>query len=254
MAIPSVHLCTVVQCSRQGNFAELLLSAPALAAAARPGQFVHIRCSAAQLLRRPISVCDAQNGCLRLVFQVKGAGTAWLAARTAGDSLDVLGPLGSGFTLPSGRILVAGGGIGLPPLLYAARLSGQADCVAGFRSAEQAILLEDFQAVCGEVLTVTDDGSLGEAGFTADGVARMLARRPCAAVLACGPQKMLQTTAQAAAAAGVPCQVSLEERMGCGLGACLVCAVPIVRNGERQYLHVCKDGPVFPAEEVDWNG
>lgn len=252
---PSITLATISHCGRQGDFAELVLRAPVLAAAAQPGQFVHIRCGEAQLLRRPISICDASAGCLRLVFQVKGAGTAWLAARAPGEKVDVLGPLGHGFTLPAGRILVAGGGIGLPPLLYAARLHGQADCVAGFRSKEQALLLEAFQSVCGEVSVLTDDGSLGEKGFVADGVAAQLLRRDYAAVLACGPSRMLQTVAQAAAAAGTPCQVSLEERMGCGIGACLVCAVPIQGRGEEapHYLHVCKNGPVFPAEEVVWN-
>lgn len=250
----SVNFCTVTQCSRQGDYADLTLACAPLAAAARPGQFLHIRCGEGQLLRRPISVCDTGPETVRIVFQIKGAGTAWLAVRRPGDTLDVLGPLGNGFVLPEGRILVAGGGIGLPPLLLAARTAGEADAVAGFRSAQQVILEDEFRAVCGRLELMTDDGSAGTQGFVAEGVARLLARQQYAAVLACGPRRMLQTTAQAAQAAGVPCQVSLEERMGCGLGACLVCACSIRRAGRTQYLHVCKDGPVFSAEEVVWDG
>jgi dihydroorotate dehydrogenase electron transfer subunit len=249
----NLYNAPVTRIARDGEFVDLTIRCPELARAAKPGQFLHIRCGHSRVLRRPISICDTEDGCLRMVFQVKGSGTQWLAERTVGQALDVLGPLGNGYDLPQGRVLVAGGGIGVPPMLKTAKAATAADAVLGYRSAAQAILLTEFQDACGTVKVMTDDGSLGDRGFVADGVRAMLASQHYDAVLACGPKIMLKTTAQAAAEAGVPCWVSLEERMGCGIGACLVCACKTKKDGQEQYSHVCKNGPVFSAEEVVWD-
>jgi len=221
-----------------------------------PGQFVHIKCGSL-FLRRPISVCscqeDSPEDTLAVVFEVRGEGTAWLAKRPAGHSLDVLGLLGNGFQLkPEGRYLLVGGGIGVPPLLGCAQYTGGRSTAAlGFRSAGRAILMRQFAETCAAVLTASDDGTLGRKGFAADLVRDELARdRSYDAVIACGPRALLMTVSEAAAESGVPCQVSLEERMACGLGACLGCAVQM-KDGTMK--HVCKDGPVFDAREVDWN-
>ncbi len=223
---------------------------------AGPGQFVHIKCGHSRLLRRPISICswDPERDRMRLVFEVRGEGTEWLAGRQAGDCLDVLGPLGHGFvTEPQGRYLLVGGGIGVPPMLGCA-VHGGADSTAvlGFRSARQVMLLEDFSAACqGKVQLATDDGTLGYHGFV-DALVRLKLEQDKAftAILACGPKPMLKSVARVAEAFGVPCQVSMEERMGCGVGACLVCAC---KTSDGHYRHACKDGPVFDAKEVDWN-
>lgn len=224
---------------------------------AAPGQFLHLKCGPGQLLRRPISICNwsARRDLIRLVFSVRGEGTAWLSQRQVGESLDVLGPLGNGFSMKSGAsYLLVGGGIGVPPLLGCAVQGGGAcTAVLGFRSARQAMLLEEFGQACpGGVRLATDDGSLGHHGFVDALVAQELESHPglYAGVLACGPKPMLRAVAAVCARYEVDCQVSLEERMGCGVGACLVCACPTVDGG---YAHVCKDGPVFPAQEVDWN-
>ena len=221
-----------------------------------PGQFLHIKCGHSHLLRRPISICNwsAQRDPIRVVFEVRGKGTQWLARRKVGDSLDVLGPLGNGFSVrPEGKYLLVGGGIGVPPLLGCA-VQGSRNCTAvlGFRSARHAMLLEEFGQACpGGVRLGTDDGSLGYHGFV-DVLVRQELEKDNAftAVLACGPKPMLKSVAAVCAQAGVPCQVSMEERMGCGVGACLVCACQMADGAMK---HVCKDGPVFPAEEVDWN-
>ena len=221
-----------------------------------PGQFLHIKCGHSHLLRRPISICNwsAQRDLIRVVFEVRGKGTQWLARRKVGDSLDVLGPLGNGFSVrPEGNYLLVGGGIGVPPLLGCA-VQGSRNCTAvlGFRSARHAMLLEEFGQACpGGVRLGTDDGSLGYHGFV-DVLVRQELEKDNAftAVLACGPKPMLKSVAAVCAQAGVPCQVSMEERMGCGVGACLVCACQMADGAMK---HVCKDGPVFPAEEVDWN-
>lgn len=221
------------------------------------GQFLHIKCGHSRLLRRPISICDWRQGepenLLRIVFEVRGEGTEWLSRREAGDRLDVLGPLGCGFrTDRNGRYLLVGGGIGVPPLLGCAH-NAQGNCTAvlGFRDAAHALLLDDFREVCRNVAAATDDGSLGHHGFVDELVRLELAEDSgYTAVLACGPKPMLKSVAKAAAEYGVPCKVSMEERMACGVGACLGCAV---RMKDGTMKHVCKDGPVFDAKEVDWD-
>ena len=222
-----------------------------------PGQFVHIKCGDGLLLRRPISICSCQEDVpedlLSVVFEVRGEGTAWLAGRSKGDTLDVLGPLGNGFQIKrEGRYLLVGGGIGVPPMRGCAQYTGgRSTAILGFRSKEKAILTNCFQDECARVLYATDDGSLGYQGFV-DALVRQELKRDSGydAVLACGPRPMLRNVAKAAEEFGVPCQVSMEERMGCGVGACLVCACDM-KDGTRK--HVCKDGPVFDAEEVDWD-
>jgi len=221
----------------------------------RAGQFLHVRCGEENFLRRPISVALVQpQGTAALIFQVKGAGTRWLSRRRAGDALDVLGPCGNGFrTEPGGKYLLVGGGIGCPPLLgYAVSGGENTTAVLGFRSGDRAILAERFGECCKEVFLCTDDGSLGRQGFVDAQVSDLLAKdNSFTAVLACGPKPMLKSVAAAAARYGVACQVSLEERMACGVGACLGCAV---RMADGSMKHVCKDGPVFDAREVDWDG
>ena len=222
-----------------------------------PGQFVHIRCGEGLLLRRPISVCscmeDEPDDLLSIVFEVRGEGTAWLAGRELGDSLDVLGLAGNGFDLkPEGRYLLVGGGIGIPPMLGCAQYTGgRATAILGGRSRDKIILEDFFREDCAKVLCATDDGSLGHHGFVDALVRRELSEdRGYDGVLACGPKPMLRNVAKVAEEFGIPCQVSMEERMGCGVGACLVCACDMA-DGSRK--HVCKDGPVFDSREVDWD-
>ena len=222
-----------------------------------PGQFVHIRCGEGLLLRRPISVCscmeDEPDDLLSIVFEVRGEGTRWLAGRELGDSLDVLGLAGNGFDLkPGGRYLLVGGGIGIPPMLGCAQYTGgRATAILGGRSRDKIILEDFFREDCAKVLCATDDGSLGHHGFVDALVRRELSEdRGYDGVLACGPKPMLRNVAKVAEEFGIPCQVSMEERMGCGVGACLVCACDMA-DGSRK--HVCKDGPVFDSREVDWD-
>ena len=253
--MPIQELCTIAAADRLNDFAySFTLRAPGITAAmAGPGQFVHIKCGEGLLLRRPISVCSWEGELLQVVFEVRGEGTQWLARCKQGDTLDVLGPLGTGFRVaPGERVLLVGGGIGVPPMLGCARYAGgSASAVLGFRSADRAMLLEEFRKCCKDVFLCSDDGSIGAHGFVDAQVREVLAKdKSFTAVLACGPKPMLRAVAQAAAEYGVPCQVSMEERMACGVGACLGCAVQMADGSMK---HVCKDGPVFSAEEVDWN-
>lgn len=251
--------CRIVRKSRMGDAVFLVLEAGDMVRSSwkNPGQFVHIKCGDSLLLRRPISVAccreDDPADLITIVFEVRGAGTAWLAERGPGETLDVLGLLGNGFPVnPDGRYLLVGGGIGAPPLWGCARYTGgRSAAILGFRSKEKAIMLDLFREDCAKTLIATDDGSMGFHGF-ADALVRQELEqdRSYDAVLACGPRPMLKSVAGAAKEFGVPCRVSLEERMGCGVGACLACACDM-KDGSRKL--VCRDGPVFDAEEVDWD-
>ncbi|MCD7838117.1 MAG: dihydroorotate dehydrogenase electron transfer subunit [Clostridiales bacterium] len=250
--MPVQALCRIAQVEQlTPDIFSFLLEAGEMARSARPGQFVNISCGEGHLLRRPISICDAEGDTLRVVFQVRGEGTSWLAQQPEGSTLDVLGPLGHGFAYSeTGKVLVVGGGIGVPPMLYAAKATpGGAVAALGFRNQQAVILLEDFQQADCPVRVASDDGSVGYHGFVDALVRQYLEEdKTISAVFACGPKPMLKNVYKAAKDFGVPCQVSMEERMGCGVGACLVCACSVGGS----YKHVCKDGPVFPAEEVDW--
>ena len=226
---------------------------PALAALTKPGQFVQVLVPS-KTLRRPISVCDVEGDVIRLVFEVRGEGTALMAQTRVGETVNIIAPLGHGFTLnPNEKTIFIGGGIGVPPMLYSAKQCGSnAIVINGFRHKEAVILEEDFRQAAGRVIITTDDGSYGIHGFVTQPLAEVIegADRICA----CGPTPMLRNIAKMAQQYGVPCEVSLEQRMACGVGACLGCAVA-VKDGDRVvYRHVCKDGPVFSSEAVAWDG
>lgn len=226
---------------------------PQLAAIAQPGQFVQVLVPG-KTLRRPISVCDVEGDVIRLVFEVRGEGTELLSHTKTDESINIIAPLGKGFTLdPKEKTIFIGGGIGVPPMLYSARQCGQnAVVINGFRNKDAVILSEDFEKAAGRLIITTDDGSYGIHGFVTEPLKELIAEAD--KVCACGPMPMLKNIAKIAKEHSVPCQVSLEQRMACGVGACLGCAVPVKDGGRIIYQHVCKDGPVFDSEAVAWNG
>ena len=233
---------------------DFTIHCPEIAIQSRAGQFVHIRVPG-HTLRRPISICgiDAAKGNIRIVFEVRGSGTDEMAKFNVGDQVDILGPLGNGFTLLGSdkKALVVGGGIGVPPMVEVAKHYGEnATAGIGFRSASAVILEEDFTAMGCDVRLCTDDGTRGHKGFVTDMVRQRLSEGAADIIYACGPTPMLKAVAEVAKEYGVRCQVSLEERMGCGIGACLVCACKIAAEKGEAMKHVCKDGPVFEAETV----
>jgi len=245
-----------------------------LAVQSMPGQFLHIKCGHSRILRRPISICDVQGDEINIVFEAKGAGTQWLAKRIAGQELDILAPLGNGYKIPDGKLIVVGGGVGTPPLLFTARTAAQkfgidtntakeksVTAILGFRSADRVILEEDFKKHCAKVIVTTDDGSYGIHGAVTKPLEELLKTGEYTAVMSCGQLLMQKAVAEMCKKYNVLCQVSLEERMGCGIGACLVCACETYivneqgsNNGETQMSRACIDGPVFIADEVVWQG
>ncbi|HHV44616.1 MAG TPA: dihydroorotate dehydrogenase electron transfer subunit [Firmicutes bacterium] len=232
-------------------------------ALATPGQFIHILPQASwgisqdPLLRRPISLYDvskeAQRG--QILFRVVGRGTKALSQFVPGDLIDFLGPIGRGFTLPVGgprEVALVGGGIGLAPLFYLARRlieEGHRVCAYfGFRGKDDYIPVEPFGQLGCAVEVFTEDGSRGTRGFPTLGLEQAL-REGVHRVYACGPVPMLAAVVELAG--DVPCEVSMEERMGCGIGACLGCVCKV--KGREEYQRVCVDGPVFDGATLDFS-
>lgn len=207
------------------------------------------------LLRRPFSIhrCSGPET-IQLLIRVIGRGTELLARCRPGESVSLIGPLGRGFRLPAPTtpVCLVGGGIGIAPLLFwADRLDAPERCAVllGSRTGEELTeLTAAFSQLGCRVETATDDGSLGHHGLVIDLLIPHLTT--VSKVYACGPHPMLAAVAAACRSARVPCEVSLEAHMACGLGACLGCTVP---GADGRYLHVCKNGPVMAAEEVAWN-
>ncbi len=221
----------------------------ALAKISKPGQFAQVAVRG-KTLRRPISICDIIVDTIRIVFEVRGEGTEILSESNTGDMINIISPLGRGFEInPKKKTAFIGGGIGVPPMLYSARQCGEnAIVIIGFRNKEAVILEEDFKKLGCRVILTTDDGSYGLHGFVTQPLEEII--NSAEAVCACGPTPMLKGISEIAEKNNVDCQISLEQRMACGIGACLGCAV-LVRNGEAEiYKHVCKDGPVFNSKEV----
>ena len=218
------------------------------------GQFVQVRvdgCDKAYL-RRPISIHDVdyQNDTIDLLIQEKHEGTKKLCALPVGAKVNVVLPLGNGFTMPDkdDNILLVGGGIGIAPLLYFAKkcyFLKNVTFLLGGRTKDDLMLLERFREV-GEVFITTNDGSIGEQGFVTDH--SLWNTMKINKIYACGPMPMMKAVAKVAKAKNIWCEVSLENQMACGIGACLCC----VENTKEGNLCVCKEGPVFNIERLLW--
>jgi len=242
---------------RFGDFAHLTLSAPAVARGARPGQFLEIRTGGgpAPFWRRPFSICRATATQVEVLVKAVGPGSRWLAARRVGETLDLLGPLGRGYSL-AGREprLLVGGGYGVAPLLFLAerlRARGCAvEALVGGRCTEDLLLRNELRRAGARVACATEDGGTGMRGTAADLLSeRLRGRGRPVRIAACGPRGLLAAVARLARRYGLPAEVSLEETLACGLGVCNGCVVRV----KGEYRRVCVDGPVFPAEDVEWH-
>ena len=239
------------------NHVELILKSPELATAV-PGQFAHVLTPG--MLRRPISFSriDEHHGEVGLLFQVVGSGTKWLSQRLVGDVLDILGPLGHGFPPPDPHKpwVLVGGGVGVPPLYCAAQVwlkdvAQQPSAIIGARTAKWLLMADDFATLGIPVALSTDDGSAGRAGTIIEPLEEWLGTHGDAQVYACGPMPMLQAVSHITKGKAISF-LALEQRMGCGIGACLACVVPTQGNLGIAYRRVCTEGPVFRAEELMW--
>nr|WP_320010618.1 dihydroorotate dehydrogenase electron transfer subunit [uncultured Desulfobulbus sp.] len=241
------------------SYFRLVLKSPRIAAQAQPGQFVMAACGSTldPLLRRPFSIhrCPG-DGTLHLLIKIVGKGSRLLADLQTGESVDLLGPLGKGFTLAPDKVCgLVGGGVGIAPLLYLVEEINTRHpqhlplhVFLGGQSGDDIRQLGlEFEQLGAQVILATDDGSLGVEGLVTKPFATAVSSLQ--QVYVCGPMAMMSATAQLCQQNTVNCEVSLESHMACGLGACLGCTV---HGADGTYRHVCKQGPVLPAEEIAW--
>ena len=251
------EVCKIVQ---QEKIAEdifsMWIASEKIASKAVPGQFVSLYCSdKSRLLPRPISICeiDKSNGTIRLVYRIVGAGTDEFAQLKAGDAISVLGPLGNGFSLDVAKgkkTFLIGGGIGIPPLLEISKqLDGEKIAICGYR--DETYLVDDLSASA-KVIIATEDGSVGTKGNVLNAIAAHNVKADV--IFACGPTLMLKALKEYALANDIECYISMEEKMACGIGACLACVCQCQTKDHHSNVNnrrICKDGPVFLSTEVE---
>lgn len=252
------------------NYRLLSFIAPQIAQIARPGQFLMLRLSDSYepLLPRPMSIHQiirVQKGKpkgFRILLKISGRGTKLLAHKKEGDELQVIGPLGNGFAIDGDRAesLLVAGGIGVAPMLFLteemASISISPKIFIGAATSEDLLVLDKFKGLSSDLFITTEDGSQGYKGMITQRLEEYLRDSNIskeAIIYACGPREMLKQVAQLSRMHNLPCQLSLEARMACGVGACLGCAVKVKSEGkDYQYKRTCLEGPVFNAHEVIW--
>ncbi len=253
---------------RVGAYHQFTVVAPGIAAEAKPGQFVTVAVggeNTAMVLRRAFALYGATPGgkfagTVQFVVAARGAGTRWLVERRAGESLDVVGPLGTGFPLPTrpSRAVLVGGGYGtaaLIPLAQALLAAGSSvEFVIGAATADRLFGELIAKRIVGSVTVTTDDGTAGERGRVTDALPRVIERIGAEVVYGCGPMPMLRTVGEMARAHAIPAQVAVEEAMACGIGVCMTCVLPVRgEDGKSRFVRSCVDGPVFDAGRVRWD-
>lgn len=243
---------------------EIEFIAPIVAAACEPGQFLQLRINANHdpLLRRPISIYDVdkERGTITLLYKVVGKGTQLLTDLRPQTYLDIMGPLGKGFSLPDNKckVLLVGGGVGIAPLLYLARRLKDLDCevttLYGVGSSTELVAARRFEQLQAELMVSTMDGSEGFKGLITDLLEQQIDVHEVDLIYTCGPEIMMAAVAEFAAQHKIWGECSLEENMACGVGACLGCARKL-KNDDVGYVKVCKDGPVFNLQALQlYNG
>lgn len=231
------------------------LQAPEIAKQAVPGQFISLYCDDRDnLLPRPISLCevDKEEGTLRIVYRVVGEGTKAFSEKKAEDVIRILGPLGNGFPLENKKAILIGGGIGIPPMLQLAKeLPGEVTVVVGYRDS-QTFLKSELEEAADKVVIATEDGSIGTKGNVIDAINAEQVTGEI--IYSCGPTPMLKGVKQWGLENNIPTWLSLEEKMACGIGACLACVCQSTKEDSHSKVHnkrICKDGPVFLSTEIE---
>lgn len=253
------ELCTVISQECIGtDIYSMWIQTENIGKEAKPGQFVSLYSKdGSKLLPRPISLCeiDCENSRLRIVYRVTGknTGTEEFSRLQSGDTVEVMGPLGNGFPLQEAEgktVFLMGGGIGIPPMVETGKqIRGNVITIAGYR--DELFLTEEMKEN-GELYIATEDGSAGTKGNVMDAIRENTLKADV--IFACGPTPMLRAIKTYAEENGIPCWISMEEKMACGVGACLACVCKSKEVDHHSHVHnkrICKDGPVFPASEVE---
>ncbi len=258
----------VIANRRAGAYHHLTLVAPGVAEIARPGQFVALSVggpTSATLLRRCFSIhkvtpSGTYGGTVDIVIAAHGVGTQWLAGLGAHDPVDVVGPLGRPFPLPSGAVpcVLVGGGYGSAPLFWLAEVLRERGChvemVLGAASEDRLFGVVEARRTADGVSVTTDDGSAGSRGWVSDVLGEVIERSGAGVAYACGPMAMLRSVTEIAAAHGAVAQVAVEESMACGIGVCMTCVMPVTGNdGVTRMVRSCFEGPVFRGDRVRWD-
>jgi dihydroorotate dehydrogenase electron transfer subunit len=244
------------------SYFRLVLRAPQIAPLVQPGQFAHVRIPPLKdaLLRRPFSIFQAENDTLSILYKTVGKGTEALSRMRAGEELSIIAPLGHGFTVPKpgGETpLLVAGGYGMAALYLLAQRSPQKGIVfVGGRQAVDILCEKEFQELGWEVRVATEDGSRGEKGLVTQPLLAAI-QNPKSPLrnyklFACGPTGMLKAVAGIADKFHLPCELSMDEHMCCGVGVCLTCVIPIQTKGGWEYQRTCTEGPVFDSRRVIW--
>ena len=224
---------------------------------AKPGQFIDVYVNDdSKLLPRPISICEVKDDSLRIVYRVVGGGTKIMSTYQEGDEIQIIGSLGNGFDMRDGKAILVGGGIGIPPMVELAKnLSekiGKENVVSVMGYRDELFLVDELEQFS-TVVIATEDGSTGTKGTVIDALNENGVDGDV--LYACGPIPMLKALKDWANGKGIECQISLEERMACGIGACLACVCKTKKKDEHSNVcnkRICKDGPVFDANEIDF--
>jgi len=243
---------------------QMTLECPEIASIVKPGQFAHVLVCAQfdPLLRRPFTIYKAKDGNVDILFQAIGKGTLLLSRKRTGEVVKVMGPLGNGFSIPDNlkTALLVGGGVGIATLMLLAeeliKEKRRMLALIGARSQKMLLCVDEFREIGVDICVSTDDGSCGYKGFVTELLQEILqdvTRYQHPVIYACGPDEMLKTVTKISADVDIPAQIALENRMGCGVGACLGCSRKVrMQNGAYEYKRVCVEGPVFDGQEIIW--
>lgn len=267
MSNPVQERCEIFSVQEVGAYKQFTVVAPGIARDAKPGQFVAVAVggeNTAMLLRRAFALYSTTPGgdfagTIQFVVAEHGAGTRWLTQRRAGDVLDIVGPLGTPFPIPSGPspAVLVGGGYGTAPLIPLAQAllanGSPVEIILGAATADRLFGELVAKRTVGTVTVTTDDGSAGEQGMVTDALPAAIERVGAEVVYACGPMPMLRAVGEIARAHSIRAQVAVEESMACGIGVCMTCVLPVRGDdGRTRFVRSCVDGPVFDADQVRW--
>lgn len=232
------------------NIYQMIVECPEVVAKCKPGQFVSVLCGSV-LLRRPFSIASVEGNNFQLIYKLVGEGTEYLSGIKPGKTIDLIGPLGNGFSITDKKALLIGAGVGIAPVIYLSKALKEKDIpfnmLAGFQS---YIDIKDLNIP--EALLITEDASGKQQGRVTEFLEEAIIKHKPQKIYACGPQVVLKYAVDLAVKENIDIEVALEEKFACGIGVCMGCIIEVYENNEKVNKRICKDGPVFEGRTVVW--